>query len=74
MDDSIHMKVLDSLHDLFKVVFGLCLIDFFFLLEEVVEVSILAKFGNDVHIVGGLVDVIKLDDVSVVNFFHDFNF
>ena len=74
MDDAIHVKVLDSFHDLLKVVLGFFFLNLPLLLKERVEISIFTELSNDVHVVGGLVDVIKLDDIGVVHFLHDFDF
>ena len=74
MDDSIHVEVFDAFHYLFEKTFGLFLLNFAFLLQKVVKVTIFAEFGNDVHVVGGLVDIKEFDDVSVVYLFHDFYF
>lgn len=38
-----------------------------------IEISILAYFGDDVHVVGSLVDIIKIDNIGVIDFLHDFD-
>jgi hypothetical protein len=74
MNDSILMEVLNTFHDLFKVFFRLLFIDFLFFLKERIKVTIFTQFSNDVHIVGGLVDIKEFNNVGMINFFHDLDF
>lgn len=50
---------------------GFFLFNFSSFLQEVVEITILTKLSDDVHVVGSLVDIVKFDDVEMVDFLHD---
>ena len=73
MDDAIGVEVLGSFHDLFEVLFGLVFGEFMFFFKVVVEIPIFAEFSNNIHVIGGLVDVVEFNDVVVVDHFHDIN-
>jgi hypothetical protein len=74
MDNPVGVQVLDTLHDLLEVLFGLLLIDFSPAGKKVVKVSIFAQLRYDVHVVHGLVDVVETDNVWMRDLLHDFYF
>lgn len=71
MDDAILMQVLGAIHDVPQEPLGLRLWDLLSSLQQFEEVAILAELGDDVHIVGGLVDIMEADDVVVADLLHD---
>ena len=71
MNNAALVQVLCPVHDVPEVVFGLPLGDPLLLVQQFEEISVLAKFCNNVHVVGGLVDVEELYDVLVGHFLHD---
>ena len=66
---SIH--VLKSFYDIFQKSQSLALTQFFLLLKVGPQISALAEFSDDVHIVVGLVDIEQLDDILMFEFLHD---
>lgn len=42
----------------------------FSLLERVLKIAFVAEFGDDVAIIGGVVDIVALEDVGMVQFFQ----
>lgn len=74
VDDALGVEVLGSFHELLEVLLGLALGQLLLLLEVVIEVALLAKLGDDVHVVGGLVDVVQFDYVFVGDLLHDVDF
>jgi hypothetical protein len=68
------MQIFNSSHNLFKVSLGFFFLNFFLLLQKGVEISIFTKLSDDVHVVRGLIDVIKFDNVGMIDFLHDLDF
>lgn len=74
MDDAVGLQVLGALHDLLQQLLGLQLGQLATLHEEVVEITVLAELSDDIHVVGGLVDIVQLDNVVVTDHLHDVDF
>lgn len=71
MNNSIFVQILGSINNVFEIALGILLWDFFLLVEHLKEITVVAKFSDDIHVIGSLVDVEELNDVGVGDFLHD---
>lgn len=70
MDDAIQVEILRPLHNLLQKGGRLLFGQLPPLLQKVQEI-VVAELRDDVHVVGGLVDVVQLHDVAVLHLLHD---
>ena len=70
MHYAIQVEILRALHNLLQQIDGLLLGQFPPLLQKV-EHIIVAELSDDIHVVGGLVDVVELHDIAVLHLLHD---
>ena len=70
MNDAVLMQILGAIHDIPEILLGLTFWDFPSPLQQPMQISILAKLGNDVHVVGSLVDIVQFDDVLMADLLH----
>lgn len=66
MHDLMLVECFEGIEDLEEKLDGFFLGESFILLEILGEVALVAVLKNEVEIVGGLLDVVELDDVSVI--------
>jgi len=38
-----------------------------------IEIAIFTKLSNNVHIIGSLIDIMKFDNIIMIDHFHDIN-
>lgn len=50
---------------------GLDFRKFSFFHEEMIEIPILTKLCNNVHIIGSLIDIMEFDNIIMMDHFHD---
>ena len=71
MNDVIIVEILDSFHDLFQEIDSFLFWQLSLLFEIVIQI-VIAYFSDDVHVIIRLEDIIKVNDILVIHFFHDF--
>lgn len=71
MNDVIIVEILDPPHDLLQEIDSFFFWQLSLLFEIVIEI-VVTYFGDDVHVIIGLKDIVKLYDILVIHFFHDF--
>lgn len=65
------MQVLGAIHDVLQEALGLSLWYLLPSLEKFEEIAVLTELSDDVHVIGGLVDIVESDDVVVADLLHD---
>lgn len=70
MDNVVIVEVLDAFHDLSEEINCLILAQLPLLLQVVIEI-VVAEFSDDVHVIAGLEDIMKLHYIFVTDLFHD---
>lgn len=71
MNDAILVQILGPVHYILQILLGLLLGYSLPLLQQFEEISILAKLGHNVHIIGSLIYVIQFDNILMANLLHD---
>jgi len=72
MDDVHIVQIFDPFKNLFQKINGIFFRHFSLVFEVAVKI-IVTYLGDNVHIVGGLEDVVEFYDVFVAYFLHDFD-
>ena len=68
------VEIFDSFHNIFEVSTGLGFGDASTYSEIVKKVASITELSDDIHVIGGLIDVEESDDVLMVDLFHDLDF
>lgn len=74
MNNAILMQILGAIHNIPKILLGLTFRDLPSLLQQPMQITILAELSNNVHVIGSLVDVIQPDNVLVADLLHYVDF
>lgn len=74
MDNLFSVQIFESTENIFEYFYGSGLTKLSFLFDKSSKITFLTELSNNVHIVAGLINIHKFDNILMVNFLHDIYF